>query len=105
MIKFAYQTWLFMFKKEIQAYEALLKVYRQKVTERMATKDLKEYNEILFSANSCAIEGNSFSVNDTRELKEKGLASSRKERLCSRPSKCSTISVHTNFFSTNPTRH
>ena len=39
----------------------------------MATKDLKEYNEILFSAHSCAIEGNSFSVNDTRELKEKGL--------------------------------
>ena len=37
-----------MFEKEIQAYEALLKVYRQKVTDRMATKDLKEYNEILF---------------------------------------------------------
>ena len=62
-----------MFEKEIQAYEELLKVYRQKVTDRMATKDLKEYNEILFSAHSCAIEGNSFSVNDTRELKEKGL--------------------------------
>ena len=62
-----------MFEKEIQAYEELLKVYRQKLTDRMATKDLKEYNEILFSAHSCAIEGNSFSVNDTRELKEKGL--------------------------------
>ena len=62
-----------MFEKEIQAYEELLKVYRQKVTDRMAIDDLKEYNEILFSAHSCAIEGNSFSVNDTRELKEKGL--------------------------------
>ena len=62
-----------MFEKEIQAYEELLKVYRQKVTDRMATNDLKDYNEILFSAHSCAIEGNSFSVNDTRELKEKGL--------------------------------
>ena len=62
-----------MFEKEIQEYEALLKVYREKVTDRMAMDDLKEYNEILFSANSCAIEGNSFSVNDTRELKEKGL--------------------------------
>ena len=62
-----------MFEKEIQAYEELLKVYRQKVTDRMAINDLKEYNEILFSAHSCAIEGNSFSVNDTRELKEKGL--------------------------------
>ena len=62
-----------MFDKEIQTYESLLKVYRQKVTDRMAIDDLKEYNEILFSAHSCAIEGNSFSVNDTRELKEKGL--------------------------------
>ena len=62
-----------MFEKEIQTYESLLKVYRQKVTDRMAIDDLKEYNEILFSAHSCAIEGNSFSVNDTRELKEKGL--------------------------------
>ena len=62
-----------MFEQEIQEYEALLKAYREKVTGRMATADLKEYNEILFSAHSCAIEGNSFSVNDTRELKEKGL--------------------------------
>jgi Fic family protein len=62
-----------MFEKEIEEYEALLKVYREKVTDRMAIDDLKEYNEILFSAHSCAIEGNSFSVNDTRELKEKGL--------------------------------
>ncbi len=62
-----------MFEKEINAYENLLKVYRQKVTSRMAVKDLREYNEILFSSHSCAIEGNSFSVNDTRELKEKGL--------------------------------
>lgn len=62
-----------MFKQEIQEYESILKVYRERVTGRMATTDLKEYNEILFSAHSCAIEGNSFSVNDTRELKEKGL--------------------------------
>lgn len=62
-----------MFEKEIKEYESLLKAYRQKVTERMAVSDLKEYNEVLFSAHSCAIEGNSFSVNDTRELKEKGL--------------------------------
>lgn len=37
-----------MFEKEIQGYEALLKVYREKVTDRMAMDDLKEYNEILF---------------------------------------------------------
>ena len=62
-----------MFEKEINDYESLLKTYHEKVTGRMALEDLKEYNEILFSAHSCAIEGNSFSVNDTRELKEKGL--------------------------------
>ena len=62
-----------MFEKEIKEYESLLKTYRQKVTEKMAVSDLKNYNEILFSAYSCAIEGNSFSVNETRELKEKGL--------------------------------
>lgn len=67
------QNELFMFEKEIKAYEEVLKAYRQKVTDRMALADLREYNEILFSAHSCAIEGNSFSVNDTRELKEKGL--------------------------------
>ena len=33
-----------MFEKEIKEYESLLKVYRQKVTERMAVSDLKEYN-------------------------------------------------------------
>lgn len=34
---------------------------------------MKEYNEILFSAHSCAIEGTTFSVDDIRTLKEKGL--------------------------------
>lgn len=62
-----------MFEKEIKEYESLLRIYRQKVTEKMAVSDLRNYNEILFSAHSCAIEGNSFSVNETRELKEKGL--------------------------------
>ncbi|MGM9759794.1 MAG: Fic family protein [Parabacteroides sp.] len=62
-----------MFEKQIEMYEALRKEYNQRVTSRMNIDDLKEYNEVLFSAHSCAIEGNSFSVNDTRELKEKGL--------------------------------
>ena len=62
-----------MFEKQIEAYETLRKEYNQWVTLRMNREDLKEYNEVLFSAHSCAIEGNSFSVNDTRELKEKGL--------------------------------
>lgn len=36
--------------------------------------DFAEYNEVLFSAHSCAVEGNSFSVDETRELKEKGMS-------------------------------
>ena len=62
-----------MFEQQIEAYVTLRKEYSQRVTSRMNRDDLKEYNEVLFSAHSCAIEGNSFSVNDTRELKEKGL--------------------------------
>ena len=62
-----------MFEEEIKIYERVLAEYRQKISQRMNGDELKEYNEILFSAHSCGIEGNSFSVDDTRELKEKGL--------------------------------
>jgi Fic family protein len=40
----------------------------------MAPADYMDWNEVLFSAHSCAIEGNSFTVDDTRILKEQGLA-------------------------------
>ena len=63
-----------MFGEEIKVYEETLNEYRNKFALRMDAADLEEYNEILFSAHSCAIEGNSFSVDDTRELKERGLA-------------------------------
>lgn len=63
-----------MFDNEIQEYERLRAQYQQTVVEKMAAVDYMEYNEILFSANSCAIEGNSFTVDDTRILREKGLA-------------------------------
>lgn len=62
-----------MFENEIAQYEALLEQYNGYISSRMSVEDLRQYNEVLFSAYSCAIEGNSFSVNDTRELKEKGL--------------------------------
>lgn len=62
-----------MFEREIIRYEKILKEYREKVIDKFNTQDLKEYNEILFSAHSCGIEGNTFSVNDTRALKEQGL--------------------------------
>lgn len=62
-----------MFEREIAKYNTLLKEYREKVLDRFDIQGLKEYNEILFSAYNCAIEGNTFSVDDTRALKEKGL--------------------------------
>ncbi|MBB6498152.1 hypothetical protein HDF25_000276 [Pedobacter cryoconitis] len=34
----------------------------------------REYNEILFSANSCAVEGNTFTVDETRELRERRIS-------------------------------
>ncbi|MCH5598151.1 Fic family protein [Niabella ginsengisoli] len=57
----------------ISKYEDLLINYKKNVAGKFAADDLFEYNEILFAAHSCAIEGNSFSVNDTKELKEHGL--------------------------------
>ena len=63
-----------MFEKEIQEYERIRKEYQQKIADRMGEKQWMEYNEILFSAHSCAIEGNSFTVDDTRILREQGMA-------------------------------
>lgn len=57
----------------LQKYEQVLSDYREKVMARMDENGWRDYNEVLFSSHSCAIEGNSFSVDDTRELKEKGL--------------------------------
>ncbi len=62
-----------MFTQEIEQYEQLRERYNAKVLNPMDSVEYREYNEILFSSHSCAIEGNSFSVDDTRELKEKGL--------------------------------
>ena len=63
-----------MFEKEIEEYESVRKEYQQKVAEKMGREQWMEYNEILFSAHSCAIEGNSFTVDDTRILREQGMA-------------------------------
>lgn len=63
-----------MFEKETAYYERLRQQYDETVARRMAPRDWHEYNEILFSAHSCAIEGNSFTVDDTRLLREQGMA-------------------------------
>jgi Fic family protein len=61
------------FEKEIKEYDDLRSKYQTLVVDRMNREEYITYNEVLFSTHSCAIEGNSFSVDDTRELKEKGL--------------------------------
>ena len=63
-----------MFEDEIKEYENIRKEYQQKIADRMGKKQWMEYNEILFSAHSCAIDGNLFTVDDTRILFEHGLA-------------------------------
>ena len=63
-----------MFEKEIEEYERVRKEYQQKIADKMGRQQWMEYNEILFSAHSCAIEGNSFTVDDTRILREQGMA-------------------------------
>lgn len=63
-----------MFKKEIETYERIRQEYQAKIANRMSSHEWMEYNEILFSAHSCAIEGNSFTVDDTRILREQGMA-------------------------------
>ena len=63
-----------MFGDKIKEYEGIRKEYQQKIADRMGKKQWMEYNEILFSAYSCAIEGNSFTVDDTRILCEQGMA-------------------------------
>jgi Fic family protein len=63
-----------MFEKEIEEYESVRLEYQQKIADRMGRKQWMEYNEVLFSAHSCAIEGNSFTVDDTRILREQGMA-------------------------------
>ena len=61
------------FEKEIKEYEDLRQKYQASIVNKMSREEYIKYNEVLFSTHSCAIEGNSFSVDDTRELKEKGL--------------------------------
>lgn len=62
-----------MYENEIKEYDQLVKEYKEQISDRFSKEDFITYNEILFSTHNCAIEGNSFSVDETRILKEKGL--------------------------------
>ena len=63
-----------MFDNAIEEYEAARQDYPRHIADQMGRQQWMEYNEILFSAHSCAIEGNSFTVDDTRILREQGMA-------------------------------
>lgn len=62
-----------LYAQEIAAYEDARSQYEALIGSRISAEDLRLRHEVLFSAHSCAIEGNSFTVGDTQELKEKGL--------------------------------
>lgn len=57
----------------LQAYDAARHDYDRVVRSAMSEADHKAWHEAMFSAHSCAIEGNTFSVDDTRQLMERGL--------------------------------
>lgn len=63
-----------MFEKEIERYEHVRADYEKDVVKKMSASDYLEWNEVLFSCHSCAIEGNSFTLDDTRVLLEQGLS-------------------------------
>ena len=63
-----------MFENEIKEYEVIRQDYQQQVADKMGHEQWMEYNAILYSAHSCAIEGNSFTIDDTRILREQGMA-------------------------------
>lgn len=60
-------------EEKIDKYEELRLQYQEKIVGRMSEEQYRDYSEVLFSTHSCAIEGNSFTVDDTRTLKELGL--------------------------------
>lgn len=64
---------IFKMEQLIQRFDTLSQEYREYISDRFSYEDFRDYNEILFSAHSCAIEGNSFTVDETRTLKERGL--------------------------------
>ncbi len=57
----------------ITEYEELKKEYNSVVVDKFDKVDFTKYIASLFTAHSCGIEGNSFTVDETYALKEKGL--------------------------------
>ena len=62
-----------MFNDEIKRYDRTVAEYKSQIVGPMGKEQFRERNEVLFSCHSCGIEGNSFTVDDTRDLFEQGL--------------------------------
>lgn len=62
-----------MFEEEIKTYETIVESYQKEIVQPMGEEQYRKRSEILLSCHSCGIEGNSFSVDDTRALFEQGL--------------------------------
>ncbi len=63
-----------MFEQEIERYEQVRRAYETQIKAKMSPQDYMDWHEVLFSCHSCGIEGNTFTVDDTRILKEQGLS-------------------------------
>lgn len=50
-----------VFEREIEEYEQLRLDDQKTVDDKMGKQAWMEYNKVLFSAHSCAVEGNMFS--------------------------------------------
>jgi len=57
----------------LKKYDELVLEYNRTIVDSFNIDDFREYNEVLFSAHSCAVEGNTFTVDETRELREHGI--------------------------------
>lgn len=57
----------------IKEYEQLRAEYNNIIVSAFNPQDFANYINDMFTAHSCRIEGNSFSVNDTRALREQGI--------------------------------
>lgn len=66
-------TIITMFEEEIRRYDKTVADYQELIVAPMGKEQYRERNEVLFSCHSCGIEGNSFTVDNTRELFEQGL--------------------------------
>lgn len=57
----------------IKEYDSLVSLHYANIRYKRETDDSLRHQEVLFSYHSCAIEGNRFSLDETKTLKEKGL--------------------------------